>query len=114
MEDDVGLQKLMRRRGDRDGFEVIAAATGEEAIAIALTASPDVVVLDIHLPDQSGLRILARLKANPKTASIPIVVWSGMAPDDDVAEALRAGAVRFFEKTDLKPLMTYIAQLLDT
>ncbi len=61
----------------RVGFEVTAAATGNEAITRSITDAPDAILLDINLPDMSGYEVCKRIKADVRTDSIPIVFFTG-------------------------------------
>lgn len=74
------------------GFEVKEAATGEEALRLAQD-NPDLMILDVHLPDISGFEVCRRIKANPDTASIPILHLSASFVDSkDKAQGLNSGA----------------------
>ncbi len=64
------------------GFRVSNATSGDSAIRLADSEHPDAIILDVGLPDVSGWQVLDRLLLNPKTAGIPVVVFSGMRPED--------------------------------
>jgi two-component system OmpR family response regulator len=102
VDDEAILQKLVSRHAERAGFEVTIASTAAEALELATTVCPDAILLDLLLPDGSGIDVLARLKAEPKTASIPVVVWSGSDVREGRSKAIDAGAVDYFEKRELK------------
>ena len=72
------------------GFEIATAGSGSEALEVAATFEPDLVLLDIGLPDMTGWDVLAELRAAPATAAAKILILSGY--DDVHAEALRLGA----------------------
>ena len=113
VEDEIGLQKIVGRRAERAGLEVLFAGTTEEGFALATSSSPDCILLDLHLPDGPGIGLLRRLKGDERTSRIHVIVWSGsdvVEGDDDV---LRAGAIAYFEKTDAKRVVAKIVQLLD-
>lgn len=111
VEDESALRNLVRRRAEREGLEVLEAGTSAEGLAIAIAAIPDVVVVDLHLPDGSGLGLLAELQAEPRTTSIPIVAWSGDDAAEGEAAASRAGACAYFEKRDVKGLVNRVVEL---
>jgi CheY-like chemotaxis protein len=67
----------------RAGFKVEEASTGQEAVAAAAATNPDVIVLDVNLPDLSGFDVCRRLKSQPATARIPVVFLTGTAMDDE-------------------------------
>ncbi len=112
VDDEVGLQKLMGRHAERVGFDVTIAESATEAFELARAVGPDAILLDLHLPDGSGIDVLARLKAEPKTADIPVVVWSGSDVEEGRSKALGAGALDYFEKNALKEIVTRLALLL--
>lgn len=80
------------------GCEVFAAATGREALGLALTVAPDVIVLDLGLPDVDGWEVARRLKAESTTASVPIVALTGADLPHERVSAMRAGCERHIAK----------------
>lgn len=89
VEDSPSTQVQLKRYFDEGGVAIRAFAEGKEALASILAQPPDLIVLDIFLPDSSGLDILAEIRANPHTAEVPVLIASVM---DDKAKALAAGA----------------------
>jgi two-component system cell cycle response regulator DivK len=73
------------------GFTISSATTGAEALALAQTDRPDLVVLDVELPDISGLDVARRLRATAETAGMPIIAMTGRALSHEIDEAHRAG-----------------------
>jgi CheY-like chemotaxis protein len=112
VDDETGLQKLVRRQAERRGIEVLEALTSAAGFSEAITGKPDVILLDLHLPDGSGVSLLARLKTDPRTASIPVVAWSGSDAVESESEVLAAGANAYFDKSDLKRLIERMVELL--
>jgi len=112
VEDDYQLLALLRRALEREGYDVIAAISGAEMMSLLATARPDLVVLDIHLPDQDGRDLLAELKKNPKTCHIPVVVWSGGDADSDRRIALDLGAEDYVQKGPPSTLVPKIERIL--
>jgi CheY-like chemotaxis protein len=101
-EDDRLLSKASSAALRRRGFAVVTAADGEEAIEMARKEAPDLILLDVIMPKLQGFEVLMRLKADPATSSIPVVMLSNLAQPADVDEALRAGAVDYWIKADLR------------
>jgi len=105
--------KLLERLLEREGREVRAAdsvAAAERALA---EEQPAMIVLDLNLPDGSGLELTRRLKAEPRTASIPIVACTaGVLPSDE-NEAMEAGCDAFVAKPiDLRRFSEVISSIL--
>jgi two-component system cell cycle response regulator DivK len=80
------------------GFLTLEAATGEDAISVATAELPDVILMDIRLPDIDGTEATARLKAEPRTASIPVVALTSLAMKGDRERLLAAGFDGYLEK----------------
>lgn len=83
---------------ERAGFEVLSAASGQGAVELALEERPDVVLLDLHLPDVSGQEVLDRLRADPRTEGAIVLVVTGDGELHRRLEGLRSGANDFLTK----------------
>ncbi|MBZ9676512.1 response regulator [Mesorhizobium sp. ES1-1] len=97
IEDDANFASILRDLSREMGFRSIVAGTAEEALALAKEFLPSAIILDVGLPDQSGLAVLDRLKHDVETRHIPIHIVSG---GDHAATAFSLGAVGY----DLKPV----------
>jgi two-component system, cell cycle response regulator DivK len=80
------------------GFRTAEATTGAEAVARALDRRPDVVLLDIRLPDMDGTEVARRIKADPRTAQIPIIALTSLAMKGDREWFLASGFDGYLEK----------------
>lgn len=107
VEDDEDVAHCLRLGLDRKGFAVDLALTAAAAQECLQRRLSDVILLDVELPDLSGLELCRQLKAGPQTAHIPIVFCSGN--DDAWTRGLLLGAADFFEKP---PDLTQLAQRL--
>jgi CheY-like chemotaxis protein len=87
---------------ERAGHDVICAEDGESALRLAEKCPIDIIVLDLLLPKISGLEVLARLKKNPVTAEIPVVILSSLS-EKNRDKLMAAGAAEYFEKGLLMP-----------
>jgi CheY-like chemotaxis protein len=94
--DDCGDQRDLYELLLESEFDIAAVSRGEHALALAAARRPDVVVLDIQMPGMDGFETCRRLKADPDTASIPIVMLTG--GDYVPADALVAGVFAVLEK----------------
>ena len=80
------------------GYDVVGAATGHEALTLAMGGAPDVVVLDLDLPDIDGWEVSRRLKNAADTSAIPIVALTGAGLPHERVSAMRAGCERHLTK----------------
>ena len=111
-EDNEVLQKLVKRAFEREGYVVIPALTAAEMMAEIAREKPDLIVLDVGLPDGDGRDLLATLKKTPRTRSIPVVIWSGRDAESDRRIALDLGAEDYVEKGPTSELVRQIERLL--
>jgi CheY-like chemotaxis protein len=100
VEDSKLLRLATGRALARAGYEMTFAADGDEALLMVGSDRPGLILLDMMLPKMSGLEVLKALKKDPATATIPVVVLTGLAQTN--ADRLRGdGAFAFLTKTDL-------------
>ena len=112
IEDDPAARELLRLHLEGAGYTVLATASGRQGLAWVAEARPDAVLLDILLPDIDGWEILQRLKADPATRSIPVMVVSVV---DNRTLGLALGAVDYFVKpVSREPLLEAIGRLTFT
>jgi two-component system, cell cycle response regulator DivK len=98
VEDNVHNLKLARDVLGHVGYATVEARNGEEAIELARTRQPDLILMDIQLPGMDGVQALARLRADPATAAIPAVAFTAFAMKDDRERFLAAGFNGYLEK----------------
>ena len=96
VDDEWGIRDMLSRFLTEEGYEVILAANGEEAIKLAERENPQVILLDIMMPGIDGIETCKRLKAEEKTRFIPIIMATALW--DTYAEAIEAGAEDFVTK----------------
>src|SRR5215470_11348563 len=87
VEDEPDIRELVIHHLKREGYQVSAAASGEEALRQVLSAPPDLVLLDLMMPAMDGLEVCRRLRQDPSTATLPIVMLT--AKGDEVDPVLR-------------------------
>ncbi|MCS6909333.1 MAG: response regulator [Anaerolineales bacterium] len=105
VEDDADTLELLRMYFSEHGFDVSVAVRGPEALSAARQSLPDLVLLDINLPEMNGLEVCAALRAAPRTAHIPIIFISERDSQSDRLTGLSAGAVDYVSKPfDLEEL----------
>ena len=91
--DDVAANRdILRRRFERHGFQITDADGGQRAIYLMRDRVFDLVLLDFAMPDLNGIEVLKWIRGNPFTASLPVIMVTGKAEGEGVAEAFAAGA----------------------
>ncbi|MGH7374761.1 MAG: response regulator [Candidatus Rokuibacteriota bacterium] len=100
-EDDRFLRKAAETALKRQGFAVLPAVDGEEALRMARAETPDIVLLDLIMPKLQGFEVLRAMKADPATAKIPVIILSNLGQESDVKQAMEAGAIGYFVKANL-------------
>lgn len=100
IEDDKFLIKLYSDKLIREGFDVSMAVSGEEGLGKVASLKPDLVLLDVILPQKNGFDILSAIKLNPDTKHIPVVMLTNLGQDSDIKTGLDLGASDYLVKTD--------------
>ncbi len=90
--------KLLQRKLERQGMEVSVAYNGRECLDIVESVQPDLILLDIMMPEMDGIETCQHLKANPNTETIPIMFITAKASKEGKLEGLDAGAVDYITK----------------
>jgi CheY-like chemotaxis protein len=102
VEDSVAIRRENERALTKVGYEVICATDGEAALAQAVSEKPDLILLDMILPKVSGPEVLHQLKADERTADIPVIVLSSL-PEKNRQKLIEAGAEEYLEKSMMTP-----------
>ncbi|MGH7321305.1 MAG: response regulator [Candidatus Rokuibacteriota bacterium] len=98
VDDQEDNRRILRDLLTSASYEVIEATTGEEAVACAEAHRPDLILMDIQLPDIDGYEATRRIKANPALRGVPLIVVTSYALSGDEAKALAAGADAYVSK----------------
>jgi two-component system alkaline phosphatase synthesis response regulator PhoP len=98
IDDEEDILELLRFNLTKEGYQVCSASTGEEALSLARTEHPDLVLLDLMLPGIDGLEVARRLKADPLTRSVPIVMLTAKGEESDIVTGLELGAEDYITK----------------
>jgi len=113
VEDEADIAELLRFSLELEGHEAVLAPTGAAALEQIARRPPDVVLLDLMLPDVPGTRICRRLKEDPRTKDIPVVIVSSLAREQERVKALEIGADDFVTKPfSIRELMLRLAAVL--
>ncbi len=98
IDDEPAIQTLVRLVMEADDWQVLVASEGMQGLALAREQHPDVILLDVALPDVSGLEICRQLKADPSTSATPVAMLTAMAQETDRRAAMALGADDYVTK----------------
>ena len=103
VEDDEDLLSLITKKLTVEGFKVMAAATGQQALDYLAKQKPALVLLDMLLPGMNGLELLKLKNADPNIAAIPVIVISNLGSKEEVDEATKLGVKDYIVKANFSP-----------
>jgi DNA-binding response OmpR family regulator len=113
-DDDDDILLLVTTRLRRDGFEIIEARTGNEALVLAQTRRPDIAVLDVGMPGLDGLEVLERIRADDVLSGMRVLLLTAKAQESDVRRGYDAGADAYVRKPfSPAELSARVRELLD-
>ncbi len=98
IEDEPHISNLVKVILEKNGFEVLQSFVGEEGLNLAVQEKPDLVVLDVMMPNMDGFEVAKRLTGNEDTKDIPIVMLSSAAQFKDKMKGIDAGAMDYITK----------------
>ncbi|MCS3917626.1 response regulator [Fervidibacter sacchari] len=98
VDDEVAIVRVLRDRLEMEGFEVLTAYDGAQGVEIARKEQPDLIIMDITMPNMDGLTATRLLREQPETAHIPIVMLTARGQESDERAGYQAGAVLYFTK----------------
>ncbi len=113
--DDLASERLLLRSflDTRGGLEIIEAVDGEAACVLARESQPDLIFLDIVLPKVDGFQVCRRLKKDPATSAIPVILVSSKTQESDRFWGLKQGAVDYLPKPlDMRQVLASVERLL--
>ncbi|MDB5184669.1 MAG: hypothetical protein JWN38_477 [Candidatus Saccharibacteria bacterium] len=103
VEDDPLMSRMYQKIFTFEKYEVETAGDGEEALTKIAAANPTIILLDVMMPKMNGLQVLERLKADPATKNIPVIMLTNLAGTQDAETALSKGAVKYIVKSEHEP-----------
>ena len=98
VDDEADLLEIIEHHLQKAHYDVVRAETGEDAVKLATTAEPDLILLDLMLPEMDGFDVCKALKSSPYTADIPIVMLSARGEETDIVTGLELGADDYITK----------------
>lgn len=99
-EDEKFLSKAYKLKLDGEGYETMIATNGSEVFYILEKFQPQLIILDLIMPEMDGFSVLAKLKTNDTYKNIPVIVSSNLGQEEDIKKAQELGAVDYIVKSD--------------
>ena len=112
-EDDKFLSTAMGDKLVREGFTVIRTMSGVEAVEQAKADHPDLILLDIIMPQKTGFEVLSELRLDETTRNIPVIILSNLGQEADIKRARDLGAIDYLVKSDVE-MKTVVAKIEET
>jgi two-component system alkaline phosphatase synthesis response regulator PhoP/two-component system response regulator VicR len=97
-DDEKNIVRLIQVNLERQGYEVVTAYNGREALEVVEREKPDLIVLDLMMPEMTGFEALEALKKNPETEHIPVIMLTARTQDQDVLRGWQAGVECYLTK----------------
>jgi len=103
IEDEEEVAELYKIKLTLDGYEVLVATSGQEGLDKALKEKPELIFLDIKMPEMDGFEVLKQLRESPKTEGTPIIILSNFDEEDLIEKGLTLGANEYLIKSQFTP-----------
>lgn len=103
IEDDQLIQRMYSKIFSFEKYVVVTASDGEEGLQKAHAENPTIILLDVMMPKMNGMEVLEKLKIDPDTKAIPVIMLSNLAGENDIETALSKGAVKYIIKSEHDP-----------
>src|SRR5882762_702158 len=101
VEDDNNLREIYEARLLAEGYEIVSARDGEEALALAVKEKPDLIISDIMMPKISGFYMLDILRSTPETKNTKVIMMTALSQAEDKTRATKLGADRYLVKSQV-------------
>ena len=98
VDDEKNILRLVEANLQREGYEVVTAADGLEALRKVEEEHPDLIVLDVTMPGMDGFQVLETLRSKPETQDIPVIMLTAKAQESDVLKGWQSGADMYLTK----------------
>lgn len=103
VEDDNFLQGLLSKKLSGEGFEIAAVNNGNDALEKVKEFNPNAILLDLILPEMQGFEVLEKLKDDPNTKEIPVIVLSNLGQKEEINKGMELGAADYMVKAHFTP-----------
>lgn len=97
-DDSAMIRRIVGQIIQQIGHKVIYAENGEKGYALAKSAKPDLIIMDIEMPVMNGIEATTRIKSDPDTAQIPVLIFTALGSEEDIRKAREAGGQGFLNK----------------
>ncbi|MBI2591278.1 MAG: response regulator [Candidatus Brennerbacteria bacterium] len=116
IEDDRGIRRALEFLLKKNGYRVFSAADGTNAIQIIFDEKPDLIILDLMIPEISGFKIMQKIKENEKTCNAKIFIFTNLSDEKDKRMAKKLGADGYFVKAEISinEIIKKINQVFET
>lgn len=116
VEDDLNLRDVYSARLESEGYEIVVASNGEEALAVAMQEKPDLILLDIMMPKISGYDVLDIIRTTPEIAHTKVIMMTALSTENDRARGEKLGVDRYLVKSQviLEDVVSTIAEVLNS
>lgn len=113
VDDDLDTLRLVGLMLERQGYQIVAASSGEQALTLAKKEQPDLIMLDLMMPDIDGVEVARRLRTDPETQDVLIIMFTAKSQTDDKLEGFDAGADDYLTKpTQPRELIAHVKAVL--
>jgi DNA-binding response OmpR family regulator len=114
VEDDVFLKKLLSKKFEKADFTTLVATDGKDAVKQLESATPNLVILDLMLPNMSGFEVLKTIRENNKLRTVPVIVFSNLSDEESMQKCTNLGIKEYLVKSNITPeeLLTKIRKYL--
>ncbi len=102
-EDDPLMSRMYQKIFTFEGYDVVMAADGQDGLDKIRAEKPTLVLLDVMMPKMNGLEVLEKLKADPATKAIPVIMLTNLSSQQDADNAMLLGAVKYIVKSEHDP-----------
>ena len=103
IEDDVFLRRIISKKLLTEGYLVVEAIDGEKGLKSAKEEKPDLVLLDLVLPEMDGFEVLDKIKKDPVIFKTPVIILSNLGDEKDIEKGIKMGAADFLVKAHFTP-----------
>lgn len=103
IEDDQVINQMYRMKFEAAGFEVVSASDGEAGVKVVQRANPDIILLDLQMPNMNGTEALQKIRYQPANANTPVIILTNLGEEEAPAELRRLGIDSYIVKANLTP-----------